>query len=84
MTTLPRLSEEAVYKHIGGERTVKYVNENVEGVAFVSGMQGLIAITFMEEEPTETVGENKLTPCFLSVEVATPTDSYMPKVTTLH
>jgi hypothetical protein len=83
MTILPRLSEKAVCQHIGGERIPVFVNESVEGVAYVSGMQGLICTTFMGEAQTQEVGENKLTPCFLSVDLATPMDSYIPKVTLL-
>lgn len=84
MTTLPRLSEEVVCLHIGGEYIPLYVSENVDGVAFVSGMQGLICTTFMVEEPDLPPGENGLMPYFLSAELVTPMDGYMPKVTTLH
>jgi hypothetical protein len=55
--------------------------ENGDVVLFVSGMQGLIVTMSMAEDMNLPPGENNPQPVFMSVELATPTDSYMPKVT---
>jgi hypothetical protein len=58
--------------------------ENEGVVLFVSGMQGLIATTYMAEDLNLPPGENNPKPVCILVELATPTDTYMPKVTILN
>ncbi len=51
-------------------------HENVDGVAFVSGIQGVIATTFMVEEPTMKVGGSNLVHAFGSAVLAIPMDLF--------
>ncbi len=55
----------------------------MDGVPFVSGMQGLIVTTYMAEDFDQPPGENNPKPVCMFVELATPMDFFMPKVTIL-
>jgi hypothetical protein len=51
-------------------------NESVEGVAFVSGMQGAICTTFMVEEYHRRTGKRVLKPVCGSAVLATHMDMF--------
>ncbi len=48
---------------------------------FVSGMQGLIVTMYMAEDYNQPPGENNPKPVCTYVELATPMDFFIPKVT---
>ena len=50
-------------------------------MVYVSGMQGLIATTYMAEDLNLPRGENNPKPVCIVAELATPMDIFMPKVT---
>ena len=54
-------------------------NESVEGVAFVSGMQGLICTTFMVAVVTPKTGESNQKPVCGSAVIATLSDILQQK-----
>jgi hypothetical protein len=51
-------------------------NESVDGVAFVSGIQGVIATTFMVEAVDPIIGVKHLKRAYGSVELVTLSDIY--------
>jgi hypothetical protein len=59
-------------------------NENVDGVAFVSGIQGVIVTTFMVEVVTPPIGGSNLKPVCGSVALATLQDSLLIREPTLN
>ena len=58
-------------------------NESVDGVAFVSGIQGAIVTTFMVEAVTPPVGGSNLKPVCGSAAIATLQDILLIKAPTL-
>lgn len=62
-------------------RTMQLLFERGDVVVFVSGMQGLTVIMSMEEVLDLTLGESSLMPVYTLVELATPMDFFMQKVT---
>ena len=72
------LSQKGVpdYLPIDGRFIIKSENENVDGVAFVSGTQGVICTTFLVEEVHLLTGESRQTPVCGSAVLATPMDIY--------
>ena len=61
---------------------VRLPNENGEDVQYVSGMQGVIVITSTVEDLNQLPGENNPKPLYLLVDLATPMDLFIPRVTT--
>jgi hypothetical protein len=68
--TSRKAPEPVDYLHIGGKRIPLYVIESVDGVPFVSGMQGQICTTYSVEDGTKTHGESNYRPFCISVDFA--------------
>ena len=62
--------------------TMLFEIENEDVVVFVSGMQGVIATIFMGEDLNQIPGESNPKSVCTVVELATPMDFYIPRVTT--
>ena len=69
---------------LDGRLITQSKNESVEGVAYVSGMQGVICTTFMVEEFHLLTGKSRWKPVCGSVELATHTDLFTLKETLLN
>jgi hypothetical protein len=82
--TSPSLSAGPEYPPLDGRLIMQSKNESVEGVAFVSGIQGVIATTFMVAVVTPKTGENRLKPVCGSAAIATPLDTLLIKEPTLN
>ena len=69
---------------IDGRLIMQSKNESVEGVAFVSGIQGVICTTFTVEVLSRTTGKKHLKHVCGSAAIATLTDLLMLRETTLN
>lgn len=61
---------------IDGRLIMRSKNENVDGVAFVSGTQGVICTTFTVEEFHRLTGKSRLKPACGSAVLAIPMDFF--------
>ena len=84
MTVFPEVSDGLGSLPLDGRLITQSRKENVDDVAFVSGMQGVICTTFMVEVRSQTTGKSSLLPVCGSVAVATLTDLFMLRETTPH
>ena len=82
MTTSQNQSVSQGLLPIDGRLILSSKDESVEGVAFVSGIQGVICTTFLVEEFHLLTGKSRLKPVCGSAAIATPTDSFIGRVTT--
>ena len=76
MTTSQRVKDGLGSLPLDGRLITKSRHESVDGVAFVSGTQGVIATTFMVEEFHRLTGKSRLTPAFGSAVLAIPMDLF--------
>ena len=76
MTTSLSQSENLGFLPIDGRLITRSKNENVDGVAFVSGIQGVICTTFTVEEVSLLTGKSRLKPACGSAVLVTPMDIY--------
>ena len=76
MTILQSQSENLGFLPIDGRLITRSKNENVDGVAFVSGIQGVICTTFMVEEYHRLTGESRLKPVCGSAVLVIPMDIF--------
>ena len=74
MTTSLNLSDVQDSLPIDGRLITLSKNENVDGVAFVSGIQGVICTTFTVEEIQIPTGKSRLRHLCGSAAFATPWD----------
>lgn len=76
MTTLLNPSVGQDLLPIDGRLITKSRNESVDGVAFVSGIQGVICTTFTVEEYHRLTGKSRLKPVCGSAVLVTPMDFF--------
>ena len=76
MTTSPSRSEGPGLLPIDGRLIIKSKRENLDGVAFVSGTQGVICTTFSEEEVHLLTGKSRLKPVCGSAVLVIPMDIF--------
>ena len=76
MTTLQNPSVGQDSLPIDGRLIPGSKNENMDGVAFVSGTQGVICTTFTVEEFHRTTGESRLKPVCGSAVLVIPMDIF--------
>lgn len=76
MTTSPNPNENLGLLPIDGRLITKSKDENVDGVAFVSGIQGVICTTFTVEEVHLMTGKSRLMPVCGSAVLAIPMDFF--------
>ena len=82
MTTWLRVRENHDSLPVDGRLIMRSGSEKLDGVAFVSGIQGVICTTYMDVEYHPTTGESRLRPVCGSVGIATPMDIFTIKETT--
>lgn len=71
MTTFLSRNEKVGYIQKGNRRITLYEIESVDGVPFVSGIQGLICTTFTGVDERQPPGENNPKPVCMSVDLVT-------------
>ena len=76
MTTSPKVSEHLDSLPLDGRLITKSRHESVDGVAFVSGTQGVIATTFMVEEFHLLTGKSRQKPVYGSAVLVIPMDIF--------
>ena len=76
MTTIPKVNDGLGSLPLDGRLIPLSKNENVDGVAFVSGMQGVVATTFLVEEVTIPLGEKTLKRVYGSATLVIPMDIF--------
>ena len=76
MITLPNQNDAPDLLPIDGRLTISSKNESWDGVAFVSGIQGVICTTFMVEELLLRTGESRQKRVCGSAVLAIPMDLF--------
>ena len=76
MTTSPNPSEGLGYLPIDGRLIITSKDENLDGVAFVSGIQGVICTTFTVEEVHLMTGKSRWKPVCGSAALVIPMDFF--------